>query len=43
MMGELDTIVYKYREKVELEDDMEAFLHYLQTFYDKFPSTNHQQ
>ena len=39
MMGELDAVVYKYREKVELEDDMEAFLPYLQTFYDKFPYT----
>ncbi len=39
MMGELDTVVYKYREKVDLEDDMEAFLPYLQTFYDKFPYT----
>lgn len=39
MMGELDTVVYKYREKVLLEDDIEAFLPYLQTFYDKFPYT----
>ena len=39
MMGELDAVVYKYREKVELEDNMEAFLPYLQTFYDKFPYT----
>lgn len=39
MMGELDTIVYKYREKVLLEDDIKAFLPYLQTFYDKFPYT----
>lgn len=39
MMGELDSVVYKYREKVLLEDDIEAFLPYLQTFYDKFPYT----
>lgn len=39
MMGELDTVVYKYREKVLLEDDIKAFLPYLQTFYDKFPYT----
>lgn len=39
LMGELDTVVYKYREKVLLEDDIEAFLPYLQTFYDKFPYT----
>lgn len=39
MMGELDTVVYKYREKVLLGDDIEAFLPYLQTFYDKFPYT----
>ena len=39
MMGELDAVVYKYREKVELEDNIEAFLPYLQTFYDKFPYT----
>jgi len=39
MMGELDTVVYKYREKVELEDNIGAFLPYLQTFYDKFPYT----
>lgn len=39
MMGELDTVVYKYREKVLLENDIEAFLPYLQTFYDKFPYT----
>ena len=39
MMGELDTVVYKYREKVIWEEDMEAFLPYLQTFYDKFPYT----
>nr|WP_293532833.1 ATP-binding protein [Prevotella sp.] len=39
MMGELDSVVYKYREKVLLEDDIKAFLPYLQTFYDKFPYT----
>lgn len=39
MMGELDTVVYKYREKVKQEDNMEAFMPYLQAFYDKFPYT----
>ena len=39
MMGELDAIVYQYRDKVEIEDNMEAFLPYLQSFYDKFPYT----
>lgn len=39
MMGELDAVVYKYREKVILEDNIEAFMPYLQTFYDKFPYT----
>ena len=38
-MGELDTVVYKYREKVKQEDNMEAFMPYLQAFYDKFPYT----
>ena len=38
-MGDLDDIVLKYRELVELKNDMDSFMPYLQTFYDKFPYT----
>ncbi len=38
-MGELDIVVYKYGEKVLREDDIESFMPYLQSFYDKFPYT----
>ena len=38
-MGALDDIVLKYRELVEWKNDMDSFMPYLQTFYDKFPYT----
>lgn len=38
-MGELDDIVLKYRELIVWKNDIEAFMPYLQTFYDKFPYT----
>lgn len=38
-MNEYDDIVYAYATNVVQNDDMEAFLPHLKTFYDKFPYT----